>query len=146
MTIPATARPTVPSIPNARIAFIDLQTGNLTSNGLGTLTDLLNYVIGGSRIIPCEATGTNAIVLTMLSISPLISRYNDYDVFSFVAAATSTGLITANVTTPQGALAPLSVYKSNGLTNAGAGDIVSGCQYTLTYVDSFIGGGGFALR
>jgi len=55
----------------------------------------------------------------MLSISPLIKQYNDYDTYQFVAAATSTGLVTANVTaiqgqTVQGTFATLKVFKTNG--------------------------------
>lgn len=152
MTIPASARPAVPNAANTRVPIIDPETGILNSNGIGVLTDLLNYIIGSSRVIPCEETGTNVLALTQLSISPLIQRYNDYDIYQFVAAATSTGLITANVTVVQGTvvqgtLATLKVFKSNGAIQATTGDVVLGSFYLLIYVDSLDGGaGGFVLK
>jgi len=152
MTIPASARPSTPSAANRAINIVDPETGNLTSNGINVLSDMLNYYIGSSRVIPCEETGTNVLALTQLSISPLIKQYNDYDIYQFVAAATSTGLITANVTlvsgaVTQGTLATLKVFKTNGATQATVGDVVSGSQYELTYVNSLNGGlGGFVIR
>jgi hypothetical protein len=152
MTIPASARPKVPTAGNSRIPIVEPSTGVPNATGLSVLTDLLNYIQGSSRLIPCEETGTNVLALTQLSISPLISQYNDYDVFQFVAAATSSGLVTANVTLVQGqviqgTLATLKVFKSNGATQATTGDVVLGSQYMLTYVDSLNGGlGGFVLR
>ena len=152
MTIPASARPSTPSAANRAINIVDPETGNLTSNGINVLSDMLNYYIGSSRVIPCEETGTNVLALTQLSISPLIKQYNDYDIYQFVAAATSTGLITANVTlvsgaVTQGTLATLKVFKTNGATQATVGDVVLGSQYELTFVNSLNGGlGGFVLR
>ena len=152
MTIPASARPSTPSAANRAINIVDPETGNLTSNGINVLSDMLNYYIGSSRVIPCEETGTNVLALTQLSISPLIKQYNDYDIYQFVAAATSTGLVTANVTlvsgaVTQGTLATLKVFKTNGATQATVGDVVLGSQYELTFVNSLNGGlGGFVLR
>ena len=152
MTIPASARPSTPSAANRAINIVDPETGNLTSNGINVLSDMLNYYIGSSRVIPCEETGTNVLALTQLSISPLIKQYNDYDIYQFVAAATSTGLVTANVTlvsgaVTQGTLATLKVFKTNGAAQATTGDVVLGSQYELTYVDSLNGGlGGFVIR
>jgi hypothetical protein len=147
MTIPASARPTPPGAPNSRMPVVDLDNGSFNSTGLGQQTDMLNYFIGTSRLIPCNETGTNVLTLTMLSVSPLIKQYNDYDVYSFVAAATSTGLVTALVTTLQGALATLKVFKNNGSAQATTGDVVIGLHYTLTFVDSLDSGvGGFVLR
>lgn len=152
MTIPASARPAPPSSPNSRIALVDPQTGILNNTGINVLTDMLNYYIGTSRMIPCEETGTNILALKMLAVSPLISQYNDYDTYQFIAAATSTGLLTANVTlvqgtTVQGTLATLKVFKSNGAAQATSGDVVSGLQYHLTYADNLdSGNGGFVLR
>lgn len=151
MTIPASARPAAPGAPNARLPVID-DNGSFNSTGIGQQTDMLNYFIGTSRLIPCEETGTNVLVLTMLSISPLIKQYNDYDTYQFVAAATSTGLVTANVTAVQGQIvqgtfATLKVFKSNGASQATTGDVVINLQYTLTFVDSLdSGAGGFVLR
>lgn len=152
MTIPASARPSIPGAANSRIPIIDPQTGILNSNGIGVFTDLLNYVIGSSRVIPCEETGTNVLALKTLAISPLIKQYNDYDIYSFVAAATSTGLVTANVTimqgaTAQGTLATLNVYKNAGAAQATTGDVVLGSFYFLVYVDAMnSGAGGLVLK
>lgn len=147
MTIPASARPAPPGAPNSRIPVVDPDTGILNSTGIGQLTDMLNYFIGTSRIIPCTETGTNILALTMLSVAPLIKQYNDYDTYSFVAAATSTGTLTANVISPQGAFATLKVFKTNGSAQATTGDVVIGLHYTLTFVDSLdSGNGGFVLR
>lgn len=147
MTIPASARPMTPGAPNQRVAIVDPQTGNLSSSGVGILTDMYNFFVGTSRVIPCEETGTNVLVLTMLKISPLINQYNDYDIYQFVAAATSTGTVTANIVTLQGALPTLNVYKSNGAAQATTGDIVLGSFYLLIYVDSLnSGAGGFVLK
>lgn len=152
MTIPASARPTVPTAANLRIPIIDPKTGAPNPTGINVLTDLLNYIQGSSRLIPCEETGTNVLALVQLPVSPLISQYNDYDVYQFVAAATSTGLVTADVTvvqgqTVQGTLATLKVFKTNGAAQATTGDVVLGSQYELSYVNSLDGGlGGFVLR
>lgn len=152
MTIPASARPITPTAGNIRIPIVDPKTGALNSAGINVLTDLLNYIQGSSRLIPCEETGTNVLALTQLSVSPLISHYNDYDVFQFVAAATSTGLVTANITVVQGqlvqgTLATLKVFKTNGAAQATTGDIVAGSFYFLVYVDSLdSGAGAFVLK
>jgi hypothetical protein len=151
MTIPASARPAVPTAGNIRIPIVDPKTGALNPTGINVLTDLLNYIQGSSRLIPCEETGTNVLALKMLPVSPLISQYNDYDVFQFVAAATSTGPVTANLTVVQGqlvqgTLATLKVFKAAGATQATTGDIVLGSFYHMSYVDSVdSGAGGFVL-
>jgi hypothetical protein len=107
----------------------------------------MNFMQGSNRLIPCNASGTNALILTMLQTSPLLTQYNDFDTFRFVATATSTGNMTATVVTPQGSLASLTIYKSNGSAIASTGDVASGLQYDLTYVDSLnAGAGGFVLR
>lgn len=147
MTIPASARASPPGAPNSRIPIVDPQTGILNSTGIGQLTDMLNYFIGTSRLIPCEETGTNVLALKLLAVAPLIKQYNDYDTYQFVAAATSTGVVTANVTNAQGTFATLKVFKNNGAAQATTGDVVLGSQYELTYADSLdSGAGGFVLR
>lgn len=147
MTIPAAAQVTPLDLPSLRIGFVDAKTGVLTTHGHQLLIDYVNYIQGSCRIIPCNASGTNAITLTMLGVSPLIQHYNDFDSFRFVAAATSTGAVTAFVQTPQGALATLNVYKTNGSAQAGLNDITVGLLYEVVYVDSLnSGAGGFVLR
>lgn len=148
MTVPASARPLPIGIPSSRVPFVDTNNGTLIpSNGLSILADIINYINGSCRMIPCEETGTNVLALRMLSVSPLIRQYNDYDVYSFVAAATSTGPVTAFVVTPQAKLATLNVYKNNGAAQATTNDVLINLQYQLTYVDSLNNGaGGFVLR
>lgn len=132
---------------NRSVQFVD-KNGMLTQNGFSVLDALHNFVNGCSRLIPCNAsTTTNVITLAMLSTQPLVSQYSDFDTYQFIADATSTGLLTALVVTAQGALATLKVYKSNGSAQATTGDITSGLQYNLTFVDSLnSGNGGFVLR
>lgn len=146
MTIPAAAQ--VPSLlqPAQRSQFVD--DGNiLTNNGWQVLAGMFNFINGTNRIIPCNAAGTNAITLTMLAVAPLVQGYFDFDTYRAVAAATSTGLVTASVVTPQGALATIKVFKTNGSAQATTGDITIGLLYDFTYVDSLdSGAGGFVLR
>lgn len=146
MTIPAAAQ--VPSLlqPAQRSQFVD--DGNiLTNNGWQVLAGMFNFINGTNRIIPCNAAGTNAITLTMLAVAPLVQGYFDFDTYRVVAAATSTGLVTASVVMPQGALATIKVFKTNGSAQATTGDITIGLLYDFTYVDSLDGGaGGFVLR
>ena len=101
-----------------------------------------------SRTIPCNAsTASNLITLTLLPSQPQVNQYADFDQYGFIADVTSTGSVTAKVVTAQGTLATLNVYKTNGAAQAGTGDVVSGSQYFLAYVDSLNGGaGGFVLR
>lgn len=122
--------------------------GYPTSTGYAALYGMYQFINGCSRLIPCNAsTTTNTITLTMLPTSPLVKQYADYDTYQFVADATSTGNLSALVATPQGNLATLNVYKSNGASRATAGDVTAGLQYHATYADSLnSGNGGFVLR
>lgn len=146
MTIPADFQ--VPSLlqPAQRIALTD-ENGILTDNGWRTLNSMFSFINGTNRIIPCNATGTNVITLTMLSVQPLVQGYYDFDTYRAVAANTSTGNVTALVTTNSGSLVTIKVFKTNGSAQATTGDIVSGLLYDFTYVDSLDGGnGGLVLR
>lgn len=147
MTIPASVQIANLLVANRSIQFVD-KNGFLTQTGKATLDALRNFVNGCSRLIPCNASTTsNVITLTMLSTQPLVSQYSDFDTFQFIADTTSTGLLTALVVTANGALGTIKVYKSNGSTQATAGDITSGLQYNFTFVDSLnSGNGGFVLR
>ena len=146
MTISTAAQ--VPSLlqPAQRSQFVD-DSNILTNNGWQTLAGMFNFINGTNRIIPCNASGTNVITLTMLSVAPLVQGYFDFDTYRAVAAATSTGLVTALVVTPQGTLATIKVFKTNGSAQATAGDITIGLLYDFTYVDSLdSGNGAFVLR
>lgn len=147
MTISTAATPTPIAKPNGVAAVVDVNTGCLTEHGLQLLSQYRNFMVGMNRITPCNATGTNIITLTPLEASPLIEKYADFEVFSFVAANTSSGAVTMTVVPRDGALATLKAYVSNGGTQANTGDVVSGRHYTATYVDSLdTGAGGFVLR
>lgn len=162
MAVPtaATARPL--STPPAKLPWVHPEGSPLaglpTPSTLSALNTLFAYVTGISRIIPCSATGTNTITLTTLRGGPQVGQsgiagYVDYEVYSAVAVATSTGPVTASVmaaATPNSAarsLATLKVFKQNGAAQANTGDIVIGLHYTFTYVDSLdSSAGGFVLR
>jgi len=123
------------------------------------LPHIFGTVVGGSQVpgswlddnfnaiavlsvIPNTATGTNAIALTPLAGTPVISAYNNYQLFSFVALNTSTGAVTAAYS----GLGPLSVYLANGTTQANAGDIVAGVFYIIAFNQALNGGtGGFEI-
>lgn len=96
-------------------------------------------------VIPCTASGTNAIILTPISAAypPTVTLYSDltgYNWFSFVATATSTGSVTIAI----GSLSALNLYV--GSTQAGSGDIVSGNFYAIAFNASLnSGAGGFYL-
>lgn len=146
MTIPSGFQVPSGQEPARRIAFVD-SNGVLTDNGWRILQGMYGFVNGTNRIIPCNASGTNVITLTMLATSPLVQGYYDFDTFRAVAASTTTGLVTAFVATPQGNLGTIPVYKSNGSTQATSGDITGGLLYDFSFVDSLNGGaGGFVLR
>ncbi len=147
MSIATAAKGTPIARPNGLFPVIDLQTGCLTEHGLQLLTQYYNFMVGMNRITPCNATGTNVITLTPLDASPLIEKYVDYEVYSFVAANNSTGAVTMTVAPRDGSLSTLKAYITNGAAQAGNGDIVAGRHYEATYVDSLdSGAGGFVIR
>lgn len=147
MTIPAAFQVDALLEPAQRIGFTD-ENGILTNNGWQVIEGLFGFINGTNRIIPCNASGTNVVTLTMLATAPLIKGYRDYDTYRAVAVNTSTGAVTALVVTQEGAaLGTVPVYKNNGAAPASTGDITAGLLYDFTYVDSLnSGAGGFVLR
>jgi hypothetical protein len=92
--------------------------------------------------LPCTATGTNALTLTqtVASFAPTVSAYQNYLLFSFVAVATSTGAVTLRI----GTLASLPVYRADGVTQAGASDLLINAFYVVAYNSALnAGSGGF---
>jgi len=147
MSIPAGAQPPPTVAPNFKIAWSSVESGIPSQTTMQFLQQLYSQFVSTNRIIPCNATGTNVIALTFLPSSPLVVQYSDFDTYGFVAQNTSTGPVTANVTTAQGALGTIKVFKTNGSAQAGSGDVTANLQYFLTYVDSLdAGNGGFVLR
>lgn len=131
---------------NPGLRFTD-ERGYLTNRAAIALQQIRDYVVNINRIIPCNATGTNTITLTLLAIQPSVDKYNSYDTYAFVAPNTATSDLSALVVTENGTLDTLNVYKDNGATRASTGDTVVGLQYFLTYVDSLnSNAGGFVLR
>lgn len=147
MAIQSSAQPTPINSPNQNLKFVD-ERGNLTKNASIALQQMHDYIVNMSRNIPCNATTTtNIITLTLLQVQPQVNQYASYDTYGFVADATSSGDLSALVVTESGTLATLNVYKANGGTRAGSGDVVQARQYFLTYVDSLnTNSGGFILR
>lgn len=107
-----------------------------------SLFDTLAAQIAKTVLVPCTAAGTNVITLTGTTNAPSIPSYSDLVTFSFLAAATATGALSALFT----GLATLNVYLADGTTQASAGNTVAGQFYTLTYSLALNGGaGGFYL-
>lgn len=148
MTIPAAATATpIPKV-NSLVQFVDPKTGILSEHGNQLLSAWYNFIVGMNRVTPCNASSaSNVITLTPLTASPLIEGYRDHELYAFVADATSTGSVTGKVVPKSGNLSTIKFYKSNGATQAGSGDVVSGSFYIGVYVDSLDGGnGGLVLK
>jgi hypothetical protein len=147
MSIPAAARPSPIPKPQSLSSFVDAD-GRLSPDGVELLAAWRDYMLGNSRIIPCEsAFAANVYTLTPRAPACVIEKYCDYDGFAFVAAAASTAAVTAKVVTGGQTLATLKVYKSNGLTQAGNTDIGNGLFYIAFYVDALdTGAGGLVLK
>jgi len=148
MTIADAAKPLPTPQLGGKRPIVDPQTGFATPYLLTTFQETRQRWLGASRIIPCEATGTNVITMTPLHpVSPLIDAYRVFDRFTFVAANTSTGSVTATVVPERGTLATLKVYKDGGSTQAGSGDVVVGRLYDAVFNDALDGGaGGLVLK
>lgn len=102
--------------------------------------------VAALAIIPCTAAGANTIVLTPVptAFSPF-PTYANYHQFSFVAAVTSTGPVTINVTGQTGSLGALPLYRSD-LSQATAGDLVANVLYVIAYNTALnSGSGGFQI-
>lgn len=144
-------RPLIP--PNKRVPLIDPQSGMLSVTGFAFLNQLWAALNSTSVIVPATAAGSaNALVLTPFSpVDNTVSQqgatatYTYSNTWAFTATADSTGAVTARVKT----LPILNVFKDNGATAAGAGDILTGLQYFLTFLDAIpanAGLGGFIIR
>jgi hypothetical protein len=95
-----------------------------------TLWDQSLADMGALGVIPCSAAGTNAITLSPLGsvFSPTITAPNALQLFSFVAAATSTAAVTIQVGS-----SGLLKYYVDGITQGGAGSVQSGLLYFILY-------------
>lgn len=147
MTISTAATGTPIQRPNASVPFIDVTTGILSEHGTQLLNAYYNFIVGMNRVTPCNASGTNVITLTPLTASPLIEKYVDFEIYSFVAANTTNGAVTMTVVPKNGVLTTLKAYKSSGATQANTGDIVAGSLYLAIYNDALdTAAGGFVIK
>lgn len=133
------------------IPFIEVNpvtgAGVLTQQAVEFLRQLRDYVSGMSRVIPCDASGTNTISLTPTSGAPQIQRYNSHDIFVARVVATSTGDVSATVVPEHGTMSTLPVYKAAGVTRATTGDVVADSLYLFVFADYLnAGAGGFVLK
>lgn len=106
--------------------------------------DLQFAAVAALGVIPCTATGTNAIALAPFANTPTISSYPDLSPsFAFVAQNTSTGAVTINVNS----VGVRNAYKWNGQAGAGAGDVIGGLIYIATPLQALnSGSGGFVIN
>lgn len=147
MSISTAATGTPLSKPNGLFPVVDIKTGCWTEHGLQLISQVHGFMVGMNRLTPCNASGTNIVTLTPLDASPLIEKYVDYEVFTFVAANTSSGSVTMTVVPRDGTLSTLKAYKTNGSSQAGAGDIVAGSLYFAIYNDALdAAAGGFVIK
>jgi hypothetical protein len=142
------AQDEAPARPRREFQFVDLNTGLLTSEGLSQLDQMWRQVAAGFIVMPCiAATTANLIALTPRLTSEGAQTYGDGMVYSFIADATSTGSVTANVTSQNRTLTTVKVYLADGVTQAAAGNVVAGTLYFLVYASSLdTGNGGFYLK
>jgi hypothetical protein len=110
-----------------------------------SLFDAMFAQVAAMVPIPCTATGTNAITLNPIGNAPSaanLGAYGSLNLFSFLASATSTGVVSAQF----GALASLPVFKNDGTTAVTTGDIAIAHPYMLMFSQALnSGGGGFYL-
>lgn len=107
-----------------------------------SLFDTMFNVVGTMGTVFTTAAGANTIALTPTTNMPTITAYTNYRAFGFVAAANSSGAVTANVS----GVGALPVYLGDGVTQATSGSIVSGAYYLIAYNSALnSGGGGFQL-
>lgn len=98
-----------------------------------------DQALGALTTLQATASGTNSITLTPAANAPAVSAYGLPSPvrFGFVAAATSSGAVTARVN----ALAFLKVFLPSGV-QANTGDITSGFYYEVVYIASLDSGNG----
>lgn len=147
MSISTAATGTPLQKPNSVFPFVDKDTGILSEHGVQMMSQIYNFIVGMNRLTPCNASGKNVVTLTPLTASPLIEKYVDYEIFTFVAEQTSDGAVTGTVRPRTGALSTIKFYKTSGAAQAGAGDVVADSLYFGVYNDALDGGnGGLVLK
>lgn len=123
--------------------------GRLTRYGVQLLESMWRQVAAGYVIVPVVVTQADVNVLTL---QPLLHEEGGETLaqgmaFWGTAAQNSTGAVTAILAKPSRALPAVKVYKSNGLAQAGAGDVVQNGRYLFVYDEDLDGGaGGLVLK
>src|SRR5262245_1870625 len=146
-TIPPAAKPTPLTQFDRALAIIDDSKEHASPIAVAFFSALRDFVNGMNRVIPCSAAGTNLIVLTPNAAFPKIEKYVDYEIYAFTAEATSTGNVTMLVRLPNGDLATIKAFKTNGAAQATTGDIVANSVYLAVFADHLDGGaGGFVIK
>ena len=131
------AQETAPAAPRLIGTFVD-QDGRLTRDGMVVLEQMWRQVVAGFVIVPCQASGTNAITLTPTMHEEGGRSYADHMAFAAPAVNTSTDVVTAAVAD----LPELKVYKNGGADRAGSGDVVASSLYLFVYYAELDGGNG----
>lgn len=103
-----------------------------------SLFDTMFNVVASMGVVMCTATGTNTLVLTPVTNMPTVAAYTNYQLFGFVAPATSTGNVTINVST----VGAVNAYNANGTTQITTGDLISGAYYIFAYNSALNGAAG----
>jgi hypothetical protein len=121
------------------VTFAVLASGNQPLS----LFDTQFAAVAALGAVPCAAAGQSTIALTPFTNTPTIASYPDIQPsFVFVAAQTSTGAVTINVSGVGGRNA----YKWNGAVQCGSGDIIAGFVYRATPLLALnAGAGGFVV-
>ena len=147
MAIPTEAQPTPIQALQLGQPLAD-KAGLASLTALRTLNQMRDYVVGAGRLIPCSAAlALNVLTLTPNDAAPSIEGYIFGDCYPFWSDADSTGTVTATLVPKSGALATLKVYKDNGLTQAGAGDVLTDAMYVAYFAPHLDGGiGGIVLK
>ena len=97
--------------------------------------------VGAMGVTSCTASGTNAISLTPLTNQPAVTVYKNYQLFGFVAAATTNGTVTLQVN----GLGFLPLYDADGSAD-GPNSLLINQYYIVAYNSALnTGSGGFQL-
>jgi hypothetical protein len=127
-----------PSAPSNDVTLIDPETGRLSDSGMNFIQEIWRQVVAGFVNVPCTITQSS---VNVLQLNPRMHKegantYGTGMTFSGKMAASTTGAVTARV----GSLDYLKVYKNNGLTQAGLGDLAINGVY-LFLCDMTLDGG-----